>query len=322
MQLNWIDWVILAIVGYYIIEGWETGIVFLLSNLISFLASLWLAVKYHTPVGNFLGDKFGLPPLWTSVLGYVLVALGAEAVLSQLFQIGARRLPKKLFTSQVSHWLGAAVSAVNSLVITSFILLLILALPLRGNIKRDIKDSSIGSKLVVLTEKYGGSVKSSLDQATQQAIRFLTVKPQSKERVALDVTPKTVDLRPDSGAENQLVDLVNKEREEAGVDRLRVDESMVVTSRGHSKDMFERKYFAHYDPQGHDAAWRMQKAGVDFQIVGENLAYAPDVSTAHSGLMDSEGHRKNILDPQFHRIGIGVIDGGVYGKMFTQLFAD
>lgn len=119
-----------------------------------------------------------------------------------------------------------------------------------------------------------------------------------------------------------MVDLVNNEREKAGVDKLRVDESMMVVARGHSKDMFERKYFSHYDPDGHDAAWRMQRANLDFQIVGENLAYAPDVETAHTGLMDSEGHRKNILDHQFHRVGIGVIDGGPSGKMLTQLFAD
>jgi uncharacterized protein YkwD len=38
--------------------------------------------------------------------------------------------------------------------------------------------------------------------------------------------------------------------------------------------------------------------------------------------MNSEGHRKNILDPEFKRLGIGVIDNGVYGKMFVQIFTD
>jgi len=46
------------------------------------------------------------------------------------------------------------------------------------------------------------------------------------------------------------------------------------------------------------------------------------LSTAHNGLMNSEGHRANILEPEFRKIGIGVIDNGVYGKMFVQVFTD
>jgi uncharacterized protein YkwD len=52
------------------------------------------------------------------------------------------------------------------------------------------------------------------------------------------------------------------------------------------------------------------------------LALAPTLATAHTGLMNSEGHRANILEPKFKRVGIGVIDNGVYGKMFVQVFTD
>jgi len=38
--------------------------------------------------------------------------------------------------------------------------------------------------------------------------------------------------------------------------------------------------------------------------------------------MDSPGHRANILRPDFRKVGIGVIDGGAYGKMFVQVFTD
>ena len=66
----------------------------------------------------------------------------------------------------------------------------------------------------------------------------------------------------------------------------------------------------------------MLKAGVEFFIVGENLAFAPTLEIAHDGLMQSPGHRKNILEEEFERVGIGVIDGGSYGRMFVQVFAD
>jgi uncharacterized protein YkwD len=52
------------------------------------------------------------------------------------------------------------------------------------------------------------------------------------------------------------------------------------------------------------------------------LAYAASVDLAHNGLMRSPGHRANILSADFGQVGIGVIDGGIYGKMFTQEFTN
>ncbi len=67
---------------------------------------------------------------------------------------------------------------------------------------------------------------------------------------------------------------------------------------------------------------RLNEAAISYSVAGENLALAPTVQTAHNGLMNSEGHRKNILDPEFKKLGVGVIDNGVYGKMFVQVFTD
>jgi uncharacterized protein YkwD len=57
-------------------------------------------------------------------------------------------------------------------------------------------------------------------------------------------------------------------------------------------------------------------------VIGENLAYAPNLELAHTGLMNSEGHRANILSPDFNKVGIGIEDGGVYGLMVTQVFSN
>jgi uncharacterized protein YkwD len=119
-----------------------------------------------------------------------------------------------------------------------------------------------------------------------------------------------------------MVVLVNQERASRGISPLVVDPTMRDVARAYSRDMFLNKYFSHYDPKGHDAAYRLQHADVQFFVAGENLAFAPTLKIAHQGLMNSEGHQKNILDPQFHRVGIGIIDGGIWGKMFTQEFAD
>ena len=93
-------------------------------------------------------------------------------------------------------------------------------------------------------------------------------------------------------------------------------------ARDHATDMWERKYFGHVSPEGKDVGNRLREAEVDYNYAGENLALAPTVSTAHVGLMNSEGHKENILDQNYYKVGIGVIDNGVYGKMFVQVFTN
>ncbi len=326
VQLNWVDWIIFVVVLYYLLEGWETGLVQLISHLVAFLGSLWLAVKFHGPVGTFLTEKFGIGAIWTNVLGYVIVGFAAEIAIGELLNFLLTLAPKKQLEkvekSYANKILGTIFSIANGLIIIAFILLVVLSLPLRGTVKRDIRQSVMGKQLVVLAERYGGQVKSVLDEQVREAIKFLTVEPKSTERITLDVTPQQSELTVDEASENRMVDLVNGERVKVGVKPLASDSKIVAVARGHSRDMFIRRYFSHIDPDGHDPLARMIAGGVSFTVVGENIAYAPDVEVAHQGLMNSEGHRRNILDPQFHRIGIGVIDGGIYGKMFTQNFAD
>jgi len=322
MNLNWIDWTILVVIFYYLVTGWETGLVYLSANLFSFVGSLWLSLKLHAPVGKFITEKFGIAGKWTTVLGFISVAIIAEALLAEAAHWAVGRLPKKYLSSKANQWLGAIVSTLNGVIVVTFILLVILALPLRGTIKKDISSSRVGRVLVKYAEAYGGGVKSLLDQAAVEAQKFLTVEPRSKERIALDVEPKASELTVDEASERRMLDLVNSERVQVGLAPLVLDTNITVVARAHSRDMFERRYFSHVSPEGSDVGDRLSAGGVSFTYAGENLAYAPDVVTAHQGLMDSQGHRENILDPGFHRIGIGAIDSGIYGRMFTQNFAD
>lgn len=116
--------------------------------------------------------------------------------------------------------------------------------------------------------------------------------------------------------------LVNEERQKAGVLPLQKNEGLVIVARGYARDMWERKYFSHFSPEGEDIGDRLDKKGISYSFAGENLALAPTLKTAHSGLMNSKGHRENILEKRFKNVGIGVIDNGIYGKMFVQIFTD
>lgn len=117
-----------------------------------------------------------------------------------------------------------------------------------------------------------------------------------------------------------MVELVNRERQQAGLQPLKVDSRLVRLARQKSQDMVDKGYFGHNSPTYGSPFEMMKDAGVSYRYAGENIAGAGTVARAHAGLMNSTGHRANILNPNFTHIGIGVASGSPYGKIFTQMF--
>lgn len=322
MNFNWIDIVIIVVTIYFVIDGWERGLVAQCVNLLAFLASLWLAIRYHGVVGAFITQKFGLAVTWADVVGYMLIAFAAEIILEELIVWATDKLPQKIAESKVNHVMGGALSIVSGFVTISFFLLLFLAFPIRGTVKNDIHNSPIAKQLVQAATLYGGGLKPTVDRLAEEATKFVTIEPGSDEHVPMNFPTLSANLPEDAQGETAMLELVNRERTQKGLSTLTVDTRLVALARAKSRDMFARNYFAHPNPDGKTVANHMEQARIEYRIVGENLAYAPDTQTAHSGLMNSPGHKANILDPEFHRVGIGVINGGIYGKMYTQVFAD
>ncbi len=117
-----------------------------------------------------------------------------------------------------------------------------------------------------------------------------------------------------------MVALVNNERASRGLQPLQVDARLVKLAKMKSVDMIKNNYFGHTSPV-YGSPYDMMKAeGITYRKAGENIAGAGTVAQAHTGLMNSAGHRANILDPAYTRIGIGIVKGGPYGYMFTQQF--
>lgn len=114
--------------------------------------------------------------------------------------------------------------------------------------------------------------------------------------------------------------LVNMERTSRGLNALQIHPGLVKLARMKSQDMITHNYFSHQSPTYGSPFDMMRREGISYRFAGENLAGAPTVERAHTALMNSPGHRANILNPNFTHIGIGIIDGGMFGKMFTQMF--
>jgi uncharacterized protein YkwD len=123
------------------------------------------------------------------------------------------------------------------------------------------------------------------------------------------------------GFEYQLFDLTNAARVNHGLSILTWDDHVRTTARDHSLDMAENNYFNHTNLAGQSPFDRMEEDDVNFTVAGENLAYGQFSSIfAHEGLMNSMGHRENILKEEYEFLGVGVAFNGDSQPYYTENF--
>lgn len=84
--------------------------------------------------------------------------------------------------------------------------------------------------------------------------------------------------------------------------------------------MVDNNYFSHYSPTYGSPFDMLDQFGVDYQYAGENLAQNVSVERAHQALMNSSGHRRNILNPNFTHIGVGIKAKGRNGYIYVEMF--
>ena len=125
-------------------------------------------------------------------------------------------------------------------------------------------------------------------------------------------------------AATRLARLLNRDRERHGVPPLQLDDDLARIAAGHSNEMRETGVVAHISPRTGSAADRVRAGGIKSSVVLENVARAYGVGEAEEGLMNSPGHRANILSKDATHVGISVVLGDdVAGRrelFVTQLF--
>lgn len=130
--------------------------------------------------------------------------------------------------------------------------------------------------------------------------------------------------------ELHVVDLINAEREQAGLDPVHVEVHLNSAAQDHSNWMADEQAISHTGKDGSAPTDRIE--GADFPLVGgswnltENVAYTglngqaneADVDRIHSALMESTSHQENILDPDVAYVGVGLSVGSIEGQSGTQ----
>ncbi|HET8890216.1 MAG TPA: CAP domain-containing protein [Candidatus Angelobacter sp.] len=111
-----------------------------------------------------------------------------------------------------------------------------------------------------------------------------------------------------SQREQQLFDLVNREREKAGLGKLEWSDRLAEAAEAHSRLLAENRDLSHRFSGEPILQERIGATRLRFNSVAENVAAAPDVNTAHVALMKSPGHRANILHQDYNAIGISIVE--------------
>ena len=134
--------------------------------------------------------------------------------------------------------------------------------------------------------------------------------PQTQVEEAKDLT----------AMEEEMISMVNSAREKNGLAPYKIDGELTNVARIKADDMVENNYFSHYSPTYGSPFQMMDHYGIEYLAAGENLAGNQSVESAHNTLMNSSGHRKNILSKEFTHIGVGIKESDKYGYVFVQMF--
>lgn len=128
--------------------------------------------------------------------------------------------------------------------------------------------------------------------------------------------------QPSSDYAYRVLELVNAERAKQGLSALQWHDGLANVAYAHSKDMHDRQFFSHNNPDGKTPFDRIMAYGLSYRRAAENIAAGQKTpEEVMQGWMNSSGHRANILDPNLTSLGVGYYKGSVgYQTYWTQVF--
>jgi uncharacterized protein YkwD len=316
--MNYINALLLIIVAVSVWAGVARGFIISGLALLSWMGSLVIGLFAYAPLSSLLLKMWPFAGVWSAPLSFIISVILARLILDTLANKVLEEVPARVHVNIVNRILGVLPGTVNGLIWATLLAAFLLLMPVTNLVSKQTRDGKLAGKLIEQMSWVQEKLSPVFGDALNYAIPKNTVEVSANNPIKLPFTVKDPKDRHD--LEAQMLVLVNRERTQRGLNALKADPVIAVVARKHSADMFARGYFSHFTPEGIDPFQRMRKDHIRFLTAGENLALAQTLAIAHNGLMNSPGHRANILNPSFGRVGISILDGGVYGLMITQNF--
>ena len=316
--MNLVDGLLILIVLIAAWNGWRKGFISGILDLAALAGSIAATFLLYPYVTSFVSNNIPSAGIWALPVSFLFTYIITRLILAFFVNRLANDFTGETHENFMNHFLGLLPGLANGLIYATIIAALLLALPIDKRLSERTHDSELVNRLTVPAEWVESKMSPIFRRPVERTMNKMIVEPGSNELVKLPFTVAVPTVRED--LETQMLGLVNAERTKRGLQPLKADPAMREVARNHSRDMFVRGYFSHYTPEGKDPFDRMKAAGVTYYVAGENLALTQTLQLAHTGLMNSPGHKANILRPTYGRVGIAVLDGGPFGIMVTQDF--
>ena len=319
-----IDLVIIAFLGLLLMRGWTRGFVREAMDLVGLLLGTLLAFRLAPLMGAIIGAVFGASDEVARLIGgfVIFFAVGIGAAFATREVERRAHMPGLNLVNRAG---GAGLAAAWGTFLATLILTMGVVLPMPPAVANSIDDSAIAQRLTdpdgvaqsVFTGLAGDRIiETMLELRDVVGTRKVVVDPGS----TVEIPPADPeDLERSTEDARAIHELVNEARAREGLQPLSWDAEVAEVAHGHAREMYLEGYFAHQSPTTGTVGDRLQASGISYSVAGENLALAATVNEVHTGLMDSPGHRANILSDAYHRIGIAVVRGPL-GLMTVQVF--
>ncbi len=316
--MNVVDMVLLIVVVLAIIGGFTRGFILGSIDLATWILGLLAAFWGYPFVAQFLEYMFPNLGFWIRPLSFFIALIIARIILGFIANQLLASTPQGVHTNLLNKLLGIVPGFINGVLYAAIISALLMSFPISDELAENTRQSQLAGRLALKVDWLEDKLSPVFDEAISKTMNKLTVEPESTSAYDLKFTVDNPKIRED--LEEQMLILVNEERAKVGLPALEADPEIRVVARAHSRDMFAKGYFAHTNKENLTPAQRVMNAGIKFTIAGENLALGPTLKICHQGLMNSPGHRANILQKRYGRVGIGILEGGRHGLMVTQNF--
>lgn len=318
-MFNYVDLILILILLLAVYQGYRRGFILELLDLLALAVSLLAAFYFYLYIATFIDDNlFKIEERWLFPLSFFISLIIIRLVIGTAILGLYRLISNKIHQSTLNRIMGLLPGLVKGLFLTALFSIIFLFVPFWPELPEKARESYFANHLSQGVEIIDNQIAPDISEQVKQSISKLTIEPESDETVLLNF--KIANPTPNERMENHLLVLVNVERKKAGLNPLERDTAIRTVARLHSEDMFQKGYFSHINLDNKSPFDRMRSRRIIYKAAGENLALAQTVEIAHVGLMNSPGHKANILNSKFNRVGIGIMDGGIYGIMVTQNF--
>jgi uncharacterized protein YkwD len=314
--LNIADIILAIVVIFFTWLGYKNGFINNFFGLLQWIGAFSVAILFYLPVNGLLTRYFLIEEEWQRPLSFAIAFAAGFLLLLLLFGLLKKVIGHEERYSYINKFTGLLPGFLTGLLI-AIVMAKILAASVWFATPEKENKSYLLSSMVNSCDWLDKKMYTVFNAAGEQKVSGANELAYTDSALF-----KSSNFLPLPILEQQLLDKVNIERSKRGLNPLIADSRLQQAAYNHAADMFTRGYFAHNTPEGINPFERMKKLGINYRNAGENLAHSYNLDSAHNGLMNSPGHRDNILNIHFGKVGIAVLGSDTKGLMVVQEFSN